>query len=40
MAPVMNIVKGQFPGTLKKLIAVAVLVETNSKIFQFSISRD
>jgi hypothetical protein len=40
MAPVMNIVKGQFSGILKKLIAVAVLVETNSKIFQFSTSRD
>lgn len=36
----MNIVKGQFSGILKKLIAVTVLVETNSKIFQFSTSRD
>ncbi len=36
----MNIVKGQFSGILKKLIAMAVLVETNSKIFQFSTSRD
>ncbi len=36
----MNIVKGQFSEILKTLIAVAVLVETNSKIFQFSTSRD